>query len=800
MQFRRFNQLCCTAVVLLCYSNCVWSQSSDPAASYIFPAGMQRGTTAQITVGGLFLLQDPWFQISDADFQSPERLQTEETLWFDGPQLIGQRSLEKDDYPKDHTGTLSVPAEAEAGVRYWRVWTAQGGTAARSFVIGDLPEVVEQEADGDPMPEDVPVPVTVNGRIFPRTDLDIWTFHAEAGRHYVIKLDTKRIMSPLDGRIALFQNGHELADDIGTHQKDPVIRFRADRSGPCQVHVHDIGYQGSQACVYRLTIREGVQTEWIYPLGGRRGETVSLEVGLSANQQPAEVHHVAVDLTSVDGAVHVLKRRLTAKNQPTEELLLSVSDLPELLETEPNDSPDSTSPVETASVFNGRIDKPGDKDLWPMSVRAGQTVELQLTAGKLQSRLQPVLLVLDADGNQIAPTESVPVTTNSHVSDLQLTFTPETDATYWICVKDRFPSRGGPDFGYRLQTGTQQPTLELQLGNDLVKVGRGAEATATVRAIRSGGLQGDIQLEIEGLPPETEASELLIPADKNEVSVKFTSSAAAPVGGYSLHIRGSCQTEDDKTLEDTAVAHLAAANASIDGLLLNITESTPFKLVNRGPYYAFAHVGTVYHHPFAIERGGFEGPVTIRLSDRQRRHLQGIRGLHDVVVPAGVSEFTYPFLLAPDMSRDRLRRALVMAVAEVTDDQGNQHQVAFTDGEQSQAPINIRGPRLGVTCQQHSLFVRRSSTAEIQFQIQRDPALSQPARVEVIVPEHIRGVRTDPVLVPADTEQSATVLHLDTDAGPFNMPLTLRATVMDNGDPVIAEGEFSIVIDNRSLN
>lgn len=800
MQFRYFSRLCLTAIVLVGYNDSTWAQSSEPEASYIFPAGMQRGTTAKVTVGGLFLLQNPWFEISDAGIQSPARLQTGETLWFDGPQLIGQRSLEKDDYPKDHTATLIAPPDANTGVRYWRVWTAQGGTPARSFVIGELPEVVEQEADGDPMPVRVSVPLTINGRIFPRTDLDVWTFHAEAGVHYVIELDTKRIMSPLDGRIALFQDDHLIADDIGTQKSDPVIRFCAERSGPSEVHVHDIGYQGSQACVYRLTIREGVRTKWVYPLGGRRGTSVPIEVGLSDNTQPDDAHHVEVDLNSVSDGVNVIPTNLTVGDQQTEELFLSVSDLPEVLEMEPNDSPDSTSPVVAVSVLNGRIDKPGDKDLWPIAVREGQKVELQLTAGKLQSKLQPVLSVLNSAGNPVAPTDSQPVSTNSQASDVQLSFTAESDSTYWICVQDQFPSRGGPDFGYRLQTGTGQPSLELLLDKDVVKLGRGSEATTTVRAIRSGGLEGDIQLVIEGLPPETEATELLIPADKDEVSVKFTSTDVAPVGGHSLRIHGNCLAPGNEPVRATAATQLAGANTSIDDLLLSITEATPFKLVNRGPYYAFAHVGTVYHHPFAIDRGGFEGPVTIRLADRQRRHLQGIRGLHDVVVPAGASEFEFPFQLAPEMSRDRLRRCLVMAVALVTDEQGNQHQVAFTDGEQSQAPINIQGPRLGVTCEQQSLFVRRSATAQIEFHIQRDPALNLPAEVEVIVPDHLHGFSTEAVLVPADVERATADLKLDADAGPFNMPLTVRVTVIENGDPVIAESQFSIVIDDRPSN
>ena len=50
------------------------------------------------------------------------------------------------------------------------------------FVVGDLPEVIESEIDGQPIPERVSLPVTINGRIFPREDVDIWTFEVQQRR------------------------------------------------------------------------------------------------------------------------------------------------------------------------------------------------------------------------------------------------------------------------------------------------------------------------------------------------------------------------------------------------------------------------------------------------------------------------------------------------------------------------------------------------------------------------------------------------------------------------------------------
>ena len=51
-------------------------------------------------------------------------------------------------------------------------------------MVGDLPEVIEKEIDGDSIPQTIKLPVTANGRIFPRENVDLWEFDAEAFRDH----------------------------------------------------------------------------------------------------------------------------------------------------------------------------------------------------------------------------------------------------------------------------------------------------------------------------------------------------------------------------------------------------------------------------------------------------------------------------------------------------------------------------------------------------------------------------------------------------------------------------------------
>lgn len=789
----RFTSTCVSALLLtLC--PLAFPQTSNPAASYIFPAGAQRGQTVQVTVGGLFLLQDPWLELTDPDLQVPGRLTTIHTTRLNGPQLTGQPSLEPDEYPQDHQGMMTVDASAPIGSRPWRVWTAQGATKSRVFVVGDLPEIVEEEMEGTPLPVPVSVPVTINGRINPRTDVDIWTFDARRGQTYAVELASRSILSSLDGRIALYANGVQVADDIGTQSSDPVICFKATHDGPHQIHVHDVGHAGGPSFVYRLTVRPGLRTTAVYPLGGQRGTTIRCEVGLTASTGPAGTHVDAVSLP--DGARHgdITMTPLTVYDLKTERVRFQVSDLPEQLEQEPNDAPVTTMPVAEPVVLNGRIGTPGDIDLWPLQVQAQQPVELRLSASRLGSRLLPSMDVIDADGVPLQPDTSSSAASETPTADLTLSFVPEKDKVCWVRIRDRFASRGGPGFGYRLQVGAPEPGFHLQLQTDAVTAVRGSEATIPILVERQGGFSGPVQLEISGLPPETTPGETLIPADQSEFALKLATSESSPIGGHRLQVSGVSVTES-ASFRELATAPLAVSPQAVDSVLLSIAVATPFRFKNRGPYYAAVHAGTVYRHPFSVERNGFAGPISVRIADRQRRHLQGVRGYEDCVIPANTTDFEFPFYLPPDMSRDRLGRCLVMGVAEVTDEAGNRHQVAFTDGEESQAPINVKAPRLDIFCPRTSIYAPSESTMEIEFQVKRAEQLHLPVEVRLLVPPHIRGVHSNPVTLAADESQGSLQVRRDATAGPFNCPLIVQAMATENGDPVVAETHVEIVTD-----
>jgi hypothetical protein len=231
--------------------------------------------------------------------------------------------------------------------------------------------------------------------------------------------------------------------------------------------------------------------------------------------------------------------------------------------------------------------------------------------------------------------------------------------------------------------------------------------------------------------------------------------------------------------------------AELDHVLLATAVATPFKVV--GDYeMRWAARGSMLQRRYRIERNGFTGPIEIRLADRQARHLQGVTG-PTIIVPPEASEFTYPVYLPPWMETGRTCRVCVMASGVVKDADGNDHSVNFTSINQTEQIIAVVGPgRLGIEATPESLLAAPGQSAAIQVKVARGKGLAGTVKLELQVPAHVRGIETAAVEIPADQNQATVTIRFGGEPGPFNMPLLLRATLMDEGRPVVAETEIRV--------
>ncbi len=779
-----------TIAILMSWLCCAGVCRADaPSVSYIFPLGGQRGTTIDFHVGGHYLHDVCQFEMLGTGVEASNQLvRAEQTLWFEGPLVPLPESQQKEDYPWAQTGRVTIASEAPLGVRRWRVWTSQGVTESMKFVVGDFPEIIEDEVDGAPIPTHVTLPVTINGRMFPREDIDIWTFTAAAGTSYTCEVLANRLGSPLDSRLAVYGlHGKLIAENIDGRGVDSFLRFTADESGDYQVHIHDVNFAGLQHFVYRLTITDEPYVDRVYPLGGRRG--IATEFVLSGQAVPSEPQSIALP----SAGTSPFRTQLEVGGRTTNEITIELSDDPEVVE----EHVDATATFALPVVMNGRIRHPGEVDSWWIQLAKGETVSLAVQAARLNSPLDSLLRIHDESGQELASNDDA----SPGQTDSSLLFQAPHAGRFRVTVQDTFASRGGEHFAYRLHAmpnANSAPDFELHLPVDALTVNRGVEVKLKVTALRKNQFAGAIELSVDGLPAGVTISNQTIAAQKNDTQLTFHASASAKLNLTRLKLHGTSM------IGETAITRTAIKPAdswddiAVEQLSLAVAIPTPFKVI--GEFETrYAARGSTYLRHFTIDRGGYEGPLTVRMAERQVRHLQGVTG-PTILVPAGETEFDYPITLPPWMEIGRTSRTAVMAVADVTDTEGSTHRVSYTSHAQNDQVIVLVDPgQLDVRLGRKSLVAVPQSSQSLAFQLGRGQGIAGPIEVRVIIPAHMRGLTVEPVVVPGDVSEGELQLHFaDGVLGPWNMPLTVRAVASQAGFPYTAEATVTIARDERT--
>lgn len=765
------------------------THSETPTAAYVFPPGGQRGTTVPVRIGGHFLHDKADFLIVGPGVEGRSPIERTQTTWFEGPIILQPASQQKEDYPKDYAGEIKIAADAPLGVRYWHCTTSQGITPGMRFVVGDLPEIVEEESEENVPTKLLTLPVTINGRIFPREDVDDWTLEAKAGQVITCEVNAARIGSGLDSRLEVVgPNGQVVAENSDTFGLDSFVRFKAPSDGKYTVRIHDIRFEGLQHFVYRLTVSSGPWLDRVYPLGGKRGEKVPLQL-FGANLPSDRLEFVVPPSSAASSGLASVSVPVASG---TTNALLETDDLPEHLEAEPNNEVAVAKTVELPCVLNGRIEQPGDADLWSFTGKKGDAWQFDLRASRLGSELDGVLTLLDANGNPVANADDLA----NGQTDCVLNFTVPTDGTFTLKVKDGLSSRGGSEFAYRVRiTRPTDATLRLTTVLDAVTLLRGGETKLKVLAERPAGFADEVSLNIEGLPEGVTVTGKL-GKGQNQVDLVLKAEATAKIATSRLRIVGKWKVgEEERSV--AARVQRSVTEPESEELLLRIGVPTPFKL--KGIFETkYAPRGSTFTRRYKVERNGFEGPLWVEIADRQARHLQGVTG-PKVSLAAGVTEFEYPVNLPPNMEIGRTSRTCLAVFGEVSDPDGTKHVVSFTSAEQNEQCIVLVDPnRLSVETTLRSIRREPGAERRIPFRVARGNGLRGPVRVELLVPKSVTGVICDPVEVPEGSSAGTMTLRFAAEnAGRTqSKALKLKVSMPDEaGWPVTDEAEIRLVDD-----
>ena len=192
--------------------------------------------------------------------------------------------------------------------------------------------------------------------------------------------------------------------------------------------------------------------------------------------------------------------------------------------------------------------------------------------------------------------------------------------------------------------------------------------------------------------------------------------------------------------------------------------------------------------------------VLIAASVRARpRAMMYARTMSPPVAP-GTKEVHYAIQLPTWLEMNRTGRTVVMAVGEVEDEDGNKHKVSFSSGAVNDQIIILTAPcPLNVATEAKSLRAEPGKGVELRVNVARGFLQRQPVKIELLLPDHFRGVAAKSLSIPMDADSGTLVIEFTDPLGPFNMPAVVRATTIIDGDPVIAETKIEFVNASRDL-
>jgi hypothetical protein len=763
----------CVTYCLVFMSVSVAALADPPEAKYLFPAGGQRGSVVPVRIGGCNFHDRASFHLSGSGLTAAPEIARTETVWFEGPLIPLPASQAKEDYPLDYANSMHVGADAQLGLRSWCVSTSQGVTASMPFVIGELPEVVEAEVPGEPKPTTDTLPVTVNGRIFPREDVDLWTFHAEAGQTVTCAVDAQRLGSPLWARLELLDaQGKTLSESLTLPNDDAVVRFTAPMSGNYSIKIHDISFGGLQNYVYRMTLTAGPYLDQAFPLGGRRGSDVKLEL-TGANLTDT---HPTIKLPNTSRST--FDYRATNAAFSSNALGLELDDFPEFVE------PAAEQKITFPAVLNGRILQSGEIDQWSFQAKKGEELDFDLRAARLGSLLDSTLQIIDAGQKVLAENDDL----GNGQSDSRLRFQVPADGEFRIRIADRLPDRGGSRFAYRLRvTAASQPDFQLVAGNDAIVIERDKSTAWKLVVDRGPGVNDEIALQIDGLPEGVTVSPQVIPKQQREVNLTFKAAEKAKIACSQLRISAKTVVNGQEILRPLTL-NRRESDGQPAPVWLAVALPTPFRFA--GVFETkYMPRGSAFVRHYSIQRNGFAGGLEARLADNQGRHLQGVTG-QPVAVSPGQSEFDFTVKLPPWMEIGRTSRTTLLLIGTVVDFDGSQHVVSYSSNAQNDQMIALVDPgRLAVSPDRRTFPAVPGTHATIAIRLQRSNGLARDIQVEAVIPNGMRGVSANRVTVSPNSERAQLDVTFDNqDIGPFQAPIIIRATTVDERNlPVIAE-------------
>lgn len=528
----RLRQLCLALLLVAALPVALHAQSvclPAPRLLTTMPMGGQAGTEVEVTISG-------------------EYLEETDVLVFSDPRLSAQRKLDANGQPEPNKYIVTIAADCPLGIHEARVMTQLGLSSARGFSVGSLPEIVQQSSNTT-LASALEIPVnSICNAVMTARAVDHYSFTAAKGQRIIVDCAASGIDSKLAPVVIV---ADEQGRDLVVERRGGALDFQAPDDGRYVIKVHDLTFKGGPTHFYRLGV-------W------------QLEADAPIVRQPAT-------------------RTVNSFSWPPEGLPAQ----PALSEVEPNSEQQQAQKITLPCDLAGSFFPAADVDVYEFEAKKGEQWWIEVGSERFGLPTDPSVLV-----QRVVRTESgeervdvaefsdiaspVKVSSNGYAYDgppynpgtsdcLGKLEIPE-DGTYRLQILDLFGgTRDDPRNVYRLVIRQAAPDfalvawamhMELRNGDRAalskpIALRGGATMALEVVAFRRDGFDGEIELQMEGLPEGVTAHGLKIPAGQSRGLMLVTAHQDAPRAMANATFRGRATIND---AEVTRKCHLASVS------------------------------------------------------------------------------------------------------------------------------------------------------------------------------------------------------------------------------------------------
>ena len=618
------------------------AQLPAPVLETVFPPGGQAGTEAVV-------------QLSGTDLDGVTELRASHPGIQAEPVLLPSSPFWPEPRPDGTKFRIRIAPEVPAGIYDLRAAGSDGFSTARLFHVSQAGGVPEALHPGAPyVSREQPFPITLEQVISGKLTAQQANYHQirlHHGQRVTIRLWSSSLDSRLDGRVAVLDaSGRELAAARSSGEREPRLAFTAPSDADYVVTVHDLLFRGGDSYVYRLQISDAPEVEAVYPLAVQQGskqaitligqnlpggtpwmdsrwQSLTREIEVPANPVWATLNGVK--------PAHEMVPQINLPLPGVGPVHVALTSLPVVAEALAGTGSPLLPPVEV----HGRIDFPGNVDVFRFAAKAGTSYDVEAVSyrqGADTDLALTVQRVLSRDGvESLEPVaESDDLSTSMNLGfdarnrDPGLTFQSTGGGIYQIELRN-LGDLYGPAQGYRLVVRPSFPKLTLFAAEERPYLATnqaypaaphltpGGRVTIRVIAVRTGGLSGPVRLSAQGLPAGVRALPSVIWGSSSEgLLVLEAAPDAAPWQGQ-IEIAGECSGTSAMATTGSlrrGVADVTKEKTSsrrTTGMPLAVTPGAAPLRIEATSDLGEAELDSDWIVKLRINRDGIRGPVTV---------------------------------------------------------------------------------------------------------------------------------------------------------------------------------------------